>query len=526
MILEAGPRFDANDHLERMERELRPSFDRRDVWDMGGKRDQFTNAGSVPYALNRARVKGVGGTTLHWQGMVPRLHPEDFEMESRYGVGSDWPISYSSLEPYYGAAEREIGVAGAPNEYSGERSEEYPLPAHPPSYLDELCRDAFEDVGMRLHSNPVAIASESYEGRTSCVGYGTCNPVCPSGAKYSADVHARRSEQAGATIRHDAPVMRLLPNENGTHVDAVEYRYNGELNTLQASIYVLAAGGIETPRLLLQSACDAAPNGLANSSGAVGRYFMEHPSIKLEGRRGQPSRHDLIGFDTGLSEAFYGHTDGPTGSMLFIVDNDTSPSPVEAALTSSSHLVDLLGGDTPSVFGDTVSGDAILRQVAEAYGDRVGIGVLVEQLPNEENHISLDPDTTDTYGNPVPHLNIGIDETTEATLERAQSVLHDLFDALEIRDTREIGSPRQPSFSNQHLGTVRMGQDPQSSVVDEHLQTHDVDNLFLSTSGVFPTGGAAPPTLTIAALTLRLADHLLEELGTRAVNTRLVTPVE
>ena len=137
VVLDAGPRFDPADRLARQERAIRPSYGRPDVWDVGGERDAHANSGERAYPLNHARVKGVGGSTLHWQGMVMRLHEADFNSETERGVGEDWPIEYADLRPYYAAAERELGVAGASdNPYAPPREEPHPMSAFEPSYSD------------------------------------------------------------------------------------------------------------------------------------------------------------------------------------------------------------------------------------------------------------------------------------------------------------------------------------------------------------------------------------------------------
>ena len=139
VVLEAGPRFDPGDRVERQERAIRPAFDRPDVWEMGGERDDHAASGEWFYPLNHARVKGVGGSTLHWQGMVMRLHEEDFASGSERGVGPDWPIDYADLQPYYADAETELGVSGADdNPFAPLREQPYPNPAFPPSYSDSL----------------------------------------------------------------------------------------------------------------------------------------------------------------------------------------------------------------------------------------------------------------------------------------------------------------------------------------------------------------------------------------------------
>ena len=508
IVVDAGPRFDPADRPMRMERELRPSFTRADVWDMGGPRDAFTTSGPIDYSLNDARVKGLGGTTLHWQGSVQRLHPEDFEMRSRHGVADDWPISYDDLEPYYVAAERELGVAGEPSPFGGHRSAPYPMAAHPPSYPDQVLREGFEANGIELHACPTAINSEPYDDRPACEGYGTCNPVCPSRAKYSADVHVHRAERAGATVLTDAPVTRLAHDDAGERVTAAIVDRRGSPDYVRADTFVVAAGAVETARLLLLSASSSHPDGLANGSGLVGRRFMEHPSVKLEARLDHESRQHLIGFDTSISEQYYGHADGPSGSMLLQIDNDHGPAPVEAALPGGTTINRLVFESPVDAVSPTAFGNGVLESVDEQYGDGIGVLALGEQLPDPTNRVTLSESETDAFGNPVPDLHFDVDDRTRRTLERAMSVLENVMDALPVTDVEPLGSPDNPSFNNHHLGTTRMGDRRSSSVVNPDLRAHEVENLYVSSGSVFVTGGAATPTLTIVALSLRLADHL------------------
>jgi Choline dehydrogenase and related flavoproteins len=146
VVLEAGREFDFDSRLDRMERSIRPAHDGLSVWEMGGERDAYSSTGEWFYPLNTARVKGVGGSTLHWQGMVMRLHESDFETDSRFGVGDDWPIEYADLKPYYAEGEKALGVAGASdNPFAPPRDEPHPMPAFEPSYSDSLFAEACEE---------------------------------------------------------------------------------------------------------------------------------------------------------------------------------------------------------------------------------------------------------------------------------------------------------------------------------------------------------------------------------------------
>ncbi|MFT4885391.1 MAG: choline dehydrogenase-like flavoprotein, partial [Natronomonas sp.] len=200
VVLDAGPRFDPDERLRRQERAIRPAFGRPDVWDGDPERDAYSASGEWPYPLNHARVKGIGGSTLHWQGMVMRLHEADFNSGSERGVGPDWPIEYADLRPYYADAEDELGVSGADIPFGPPREEPHPMGAFPPSYSDSLFAEACDELGIAMHPVPNARNSESYDGRSECVGYGTCQPVCPSGAKYDGTVHADSAETKGARV--------------------------------------------------------------------------------------------------------------------------------------------------------------------------------------------------------------------------------------------------------------------------------------------------------------------------------------
>ncbi|MFQ3320654.1 MAG: choline dehydrogenase-like flavoprotein [Natronomonas sp.] len=493
VVLEAGPRFD-DDRERRMERSIRPAYSNGDVWDMGGERDAFTT-GENHYPLNDARVKGVGGSTLHWQGIVMRLHESDFEMQSRNGVGSDWPIEYDDLRPYYADAESELGVAGASdNPFSPPREEPYPLPAFQPSYSDSLFAEACEELGIATHSVPNARNSEPYDGAGACVGYGTCKPVCPSGAKYTAERHIDRAEMSGARVITEAPVQRLEHDDSGEQVTGAVYIKDGEERRQQATTFVLACGGIETPRLLLCSRSEQHPNGLANGSDAVGRYFMDHLFAGMGGRFDEPTRQNHVGFLTTESHQFYDDVDAESGSFKLEFSNYAGPSPVEIALDADEW------------------GDALLERLRSEYGTHLALGALIEQLPHPENRVTLDPDRTDDHGRPVPRIEWHIDDYTKRTLARANEVQRSVLDEMGVEPEWTVG-PENTGPAFHHMGTTRMGTDPAESVVTPRLRTHELDNLWISSSSVFVTGGAMNPTLTIAALSLKAAEHIDEALS-------------
>ena len=492
VVLEAGPRFDEDDRTEQLDAHLRPG--EGNPWEMGGERDAYTDAGDRDYPLNAARVKGVGGSTLHWQGMVMRLHERDFEMETRHGVGTDWPIDYDDLRPYYTAAESELGVAGADdNPYAPPREEPFPLPAFPPSRSDSVFAEACESLGLDMHSVPNARNSEATDDAPACVGYGTCKPVCPSGAKYTAERHVRAAEAAGARVIDRAPVQRLEHDRAGDAVTRAVYATpDGATHTQTARQFVVACGGVETPRLLLLSRSETYPDGLANSSGAVGRYFFDHLFAGAGGRLDRQTDQNHVGFNTSECHQFYDDAEPVVGTKLEFL-NYAGPSPVTAALDADTW------------------GDDLLADLQRSYGTHAAMGALVEQLPRRDNRIELDSSRTDDHGNPVPEVHWSLDDRTRAGLRKANEVQRAVLSELGVEPDWVVG-PADTGPAYHHMGTTRMGTDPDESVVNPQLRTHDLDNCWIVGSSPFPTGGAMNPTLTIAALAVRAADRLDAEL--------------
>ncbi len=492
VVLDAGPRFDSSDRSDRLFKAIRPAYSRSDVWDGDSGRDAYTDTGSRGYPLNHARVKGVGGSTLHWQGLVGRLHPDDFNSQKTRGVGVDWPIDYVDVQQYYAAAEEEMGVAGsADNPYGPPRDSPYPMPAFQPSFSDSIFAEACESLGIDMHSAANARNSREYDGRSQCVGYGTCQPVCPSGAKYDATVHINRAESNGAVVIDQAPV-RYLEKEGDQVTAAVYERPSGTEHRQSATVFVVACGGVETPRLLLLSE-RANPDGFANSSGLVGKCFMDHLFAGIGGVLDRATRQNHIGFLTSESQQFYGDADEEVGPFKLEFFNYAGPSPVEIALTSDTW------------------GDTLLSELQERYGNHIGVGALVEQLPREESFIGIDTEETDSLGLPVPRVNWSVDDRAYRTIVRANEIQEAILCELGADVRWQVG-PENTGPAYHHMGTTRMGTDPDTSVVDSTLRLHDLQNCWVASSSVFPTGGAMNPTLTIAALALRVADHISTEL--------------
>ncbi len=417
----------------------------------------------------------VGGSTWHWLGTAMRFLEEDFRMRSHFGVGDDWPIALDDLLPFYRRAEQELGVAGPQG----------PLPPHPLSQVDLAVQGACQALGLETEALPQARNSRPHQGRPACCRSGSCVPICPIGAKYDASVHAELAERAGAQLMPDRPVTRLVCDLGG-RIEELRYHdpERGE-RSLRAKTFVLACHGIETPRLMLHS-------GLGNEN--VGRYLMggtaaiswglapravnprngPQASMGLPGQRGGPSRSARAGWLTAVASDGWPHGN-PEALLGVLLAQGCRGSELRARMTE--HLA---------------------RQVA--------LVSTCEELPDRDNTIVCDQSRKDALGMGRPRISYRIGRYTMDALPLAQEMHHAILAEM---GADQIGHQHPAADSAYILGTTRMGSSPSRSVVDPNLRSHEHPNLYLVGGSVFPTSGSAPPTLTVAALALRLAEALL-----------------
>jgi glucose dehydrogenase len=458
------------------------------------ERDAFEVESDLRVRVNGSRIKAVGGTTLHWNAYTPRLQPGDFEMRSRYGIADDWPLGYAELEPYYLRAEQELGVAGGEGPGAPPRSAAYPLPAHAYSHADsEYFVPAFEAAGLRLAPNPMAVNSRAYDGRSTCLGYATCAPMCPTRAKYSAMVHVRKAEATGnAEVRSECHVRRLrLAGDR--RVGRVEYvDGGGQPRELEAHAFVISAGGVETPRLLLLSAAEGRhAAGLGNGSGLVGRRLMFHPIAGVRATMPERVGGHRLGYGTTVSWDAYDHSTLPElGNVVLFPSDLQGPTPAEIARESG------------------LRGAALKREVRERYGRNLKIVAEGEMLPSPANRVELSATRRDRYGDPVPRLVVGFGDFERRTIARGHELGTRIF---QLAGAREIWTDSS-AFVAHFMGTTRMGDDPATSVCDGYGRVHDLDNLYVASSSLFPTSAASHPTTTIAALAIRTGEHLAASL--------------
>jgi choline dehydrogenase-like flavoprotein len=441
-------------------------------------------------------IKVVGGTTWHWLGTCLRLVPNDFRLKSVYGQGVDWPISYDDIEPFYTLAESEIGVAGdSANDLGSPRSVAYPMPQIPQTFLDKAYAKALAGTIYQVASTPEGRNSIDRENRPACCGNASCIPVCPIQAKYDATVHVDRAVASGATL-YDQTTAVFVEVGADRKVAAVRFkRWDGSEGRATGKVFVMAAHAIETPRLLLNSISEATPSGVANSSDQVGRNLMDHPtqlSWALANDPVYPYRGPLA--TSGIENLRDGDFRKERGAFRIEIGNDGWSWPTGAPISTAQAL------GQQGLRGEGL--DNALRYQSERH---IRMASLVEQPPDPENRVTLDPTEKDFYGVPVPRVAYRIDDYTKAGFAASVKAHDEIFGKLA---TTGVEHSPVAQGAGHIIGTARMGADPKRSVVDADLRSHDHANMFILGSTVFCTSATANPTLTIAALALRAVDQV------------------
>jgi choline dehydrogenase-like flavoprotein len=444
-----------------------------------------------PDKFDSTYLRQVGGTTWHWLGTTLRLIPDDFRLRTKFGVGVDWPIGYDDLEPWYCAAERELGVAGDPRAaLDAPRSQPYPLPPIPLSYLDQRIAAALAGTELTVQATPQARNSQAYQNRAACCGSSSCIPICPVQAKYDATVHVAIAERAGAELVDQAVVSSVEVGADG-RVSGLRYkRPDGSEARAVAKVYVVAAHGIETAKLLLQSRTAERPQGVANSSDQVGRNLMDHPSRLSWALAGEPLWPYRGPMSTaGIESPRAGSWRDDHGSFRIQFDNRGWEWPAGTPDDTVRRLV-----------AQGLRGAALDRAIADHSSRELALATMAEQLPSPDNRIVPDYDRRDALGLPRPRITFRIDDYTRRALDHGRRMHEQIFAAMKATAVTHSDTL---VGAGHVIGTYRMGTDPKTSVVNVEQRAHDHANLYLLGSGVFPTSASSNPTLTIAALALR-----------------------
>lgn len=488
LMLEAGPERTMNDLVSSQ------IWARRLKW--GGA--PVEEEGNVKVGYNFNAGWGTGGSSMHHYGVWPRLHPNDFKINSLYGKGNDWPIEYDELRPYYDRVQEEVGLSGdAKREKWRPEGAPYPMPPVPVFAQGETIARGFKALGKDTAPIPLAVNTVPYKGRSACIYDGWCDAGCPIGALANAQaLYLPQAQAAQANIVHHATVSRILTNKKGDKVIGVEYHdHDGVNHTQLAEAVVLAAFAVQNPRLLLASASEKHPRGLANGSGLVGHYLMTHPSTYLYGLFKEETLPYM----------------GATGGQLMNQDSYDDKTAIKGAFGGYQWLIgnavkpnDLLGviNSRPDIFGPAV--ETFMQKAARHFGNMVTVG---EDLPRKENRVLLSQQK-DRFGVPLAKTIHNIQPETERLSQHAIAEGKAIFNAA---GATEVWQGQR--FGMHIMGGTIMGENAANSVTNRYGQCHEIANLFIAGPGLFPSSGAVNPTFTLHALGLQSVEFMLKEWG-------------
>ena len=431
--------------------------------------------------------KTVGGTTMRWSGVCPRFLAHEFKARTTYGAIDnttliDWPLTLEELEPYYDKAEAKMGVSGTNG-----------LPPSAETNNFKVLKAGAERIGYRdITTAHIAINPLPYDDRPGCLQIGFCNEGCAIGAKWSTlYTEIPKAEKTGHfEIRTEAMAVKINHDASG-QVTGVVYRdKEGTLHEQRARAVCVACNVVETTRLLLLSESSLFPDGLANSSGHVGKNYMRHMANGAFAIMPGP-----VNLYKGARQAGF-------------VRDEHHHDPKRGF--AGGYLLELAASDPGRYSGLAGWGDEARRWM-ESYKYAAGTFLVGEDPPQETNRITLHPTDKDDFGLPVPVLEYSQHPNTVAMKRHAAGRAHALYASLGATDIRD--NTEQLGGGCHNMGVARMSADPQDGVTNRWGQAHDVSNLFISDGSVFSTSAAPNPTLTIVALAIRQAEHIAHRIS-------------
>ena len=504
-LIERGPRFDpSKDYIlnysdwEHRQDPLDHATKHDDSIDKSYAASVQSKGKQLPRgALKYHRVHGVGGSTLHYQGEAHRFAGHAFNTHSQFNYAVDWPIGYQDLRKYYRQAEQLLGVAGDPNNPFKEPRGEYPTPAHPLSARSQVLAAAATKAGFELLPNPLALPSRSVDGRLACQHSGGCNYGCVFKAKSSVDqaIIPLAEATGNLTLMTETKALSLVLNSNGA-IQGIHCVSEAGPVSLSAKRYVLSAGAVETPRLMLASATDSAPSGYANAHDQVGRYFMETLMAMASMR---------------LSSTMKTYTGPPLDARVWDFNRPMDDKTSGFVLGNAGYLSPRNGPSNHATRRQGI-GRAHKQLVKDTFGQSLTVFGIAEQEPQASNRITLS-DQTDQHGLAKVKVHCTYSDRDLHTLDVIKGKLVDWINVAPSMRIQWRTDTRVSSSATHVGGSCRMGADPRNSVVDAFGKVHGHSNAYICDASVFPTQGMGDsPSLTIQALALRSADKIAEEL--------------
>lgn len=483
VILEAGSRIEYDDFIN-------------DEWESFAQitwLDNRTTAGGWRVSKDFPNlpawiVKAVGGTTIHWAGASLPFRDYEFKALTHYGKVDganllDWPISLEELAPYYAKAEDKMGVTRTNG-----------IEGLPGNSNFKVMKAGAEKLGYKdCHTGRMAINSAERDGRMACQQTGFCFQGCKWGAKWSTLYsEIPKGEATGKLeVRPNSQVLKIEHDQTGKVTGVVYADKDGKLHEQKARIVAVAGNSIESPRLLLNSHSSMFPDGLANSSGQVGKNYMRHTTGSVYGIFEKPVH-------------FYRGT-----TMAGIITDEARHDPSRGFVGGYELETLALGLPFMAAFLDPGGWGRSFSSALDSYANMAGMWIVGEDMPQEQNAIKLHAELKDEYGMPIPDVWFTDHPNDEAMRNHAYKQGIALYEA--VGATRAFPTPPYPSTHN--LGTNRMSEKASDGVVNKWGQTHDIKNLFVSDGSQFTTGAAVNPTLTIVSLAIRQADYIAQEMA-------------
>jgi len=478
------------------------------AWHIEG--EPYTSAPGTRFEWFRSRI--VGGRTNHWGRIALRFAPVDFKSKTRDGIGDDWPISYEDLAPYYDKVEAYIGVFGSKENIPSAPDGVF-LPPPKPRCHELLIKQACDKLNITCIPARLAILTKSVHGRLPCHYCGQCGRGCTTASNFSSSqvLIPPAMETGRLTLITGAMAREIIVGKNGK-AEAVSYidKVTRAEKRIYAKAVVVAASACESARLLLNSKSALFPDGLANSSGTVGRYLTD--SVGSDG----------WGYVPALEKMPPHNHDGTGGMHLYVPwwkydrKNDFP----------RGYHIELWGGRGMPGIGmfnhlckeEEGYGATLKRRAREVYGTAVGFSGRGEMVPNPDTYCEIDPDKVDEWGIPVLRFHFQWSEYELRQAKDMQETFKSIIEAMggSYQTRTAIDGPFpfgiQPGGKIIHeVGTARMGSDPKTSVLNGYCQAHDVKNLFVTDGAPLVTNPDKNPTLTIMALSWRASEHLLDE---------------
>ena len=485
-------------------------------WNIEG--EPYTRAPGTKWDWFRARM--LGGRTHHWGRISLRFGPDDFRGYSRDGLGDDWPIGYGDLAPYYDRVDRLVGIFGNRDGFPNEPDGIF-MPPPAPRLHELLVMEGAAKIGIPVLANRLSILTKPLGGRPACHYCSQCGRGCSTNSNFSSPpvLLAPALETGRLTIMSEAMVREVTTDREGlatgvSYVDRNDLREYG----VRARSVVLAASACESARLLLNSTSPRHPQGLANSSGVVGRYLMDSTGASVTGivprLMGRPSyNEDGVG-GAHVYIPWFGHDrplDFARGYHLEVWGGRQQPS---YGFMGGIHRINGLFEDRPH--GGGGYGLQLKQDYRDLYGSIVGFSARGEMIARYDNYCAIDPSTVDRYGIPVLRFHVRWSDEEYRQIKHAQETARALIGAMGGEVLTPMPSEEEgygilaPGRIIHEVGTIRMSDDSKKAPLDRWCRAHDAGNVFVADGAPFVSQAHKNTTWTILALAWRTADHVVD----------------